>query len=155
MTNEELQEIRNRCEKATGEPWILLYFGRDDYIIQTAGEEDLEITGATVADYHFIADARQDVITLLDEIENIHSNQYTLNNNELEKIRNRCEKATGGKWTAYIEGRDIECGSSFIQTAGEDLEITGATVADYDFIAHARQDIILLLDEIEKLRSQL
>ena len=74
---------------------------------------------------------------------------------ELQEIRNRCEKATGGKWTAYIEGRDIECGSSFIQTAGEDLEIIGATVEDYDFIAHARQDIILLLDEIEKLRSQL
>ncbi|MDE6834254.1 MAG: hypothetical protein K2J39_08455 [Ruminococcus sp.] len=73
---------------------------------------------------------------------------------ELQEIRNRCEKATGGKWTAYIEGRDIECGSSFIQTAGEDLEITGATVEDYDFIAHAKQDIILLLDEIEKLRSQ-
>lgn len=74
---------------------------------------------------------------------------------ELQIIRDRCEKATGGKWVAYIEGRDIECGSSFIQTAGEDLEITGATVEDYDFIAHAKQDIILLLDEIERLRSHL
>ncbi|MDE6539385.1 MAG: hypothetical protein K2K66_04280 [Ruminococcus sp.] len=73
---------------------------------------------------------------------------------ELQIIRNRCEKATGGKWTAYIEGRDIECGSSFIQTAGEDLEITGATTEDYDFIAHARQDIITLLDEIERLRNK-
>lgn len=35
---------------------------------------------------------------------------------ELQIILNRCEKATGGKWVAYIEGRDIECGSSFIQT---------------------------------------
>ena len=77
-----------------------------------------------------------------------------MNDEELQAIRRRCEKATGGKWTAYIEGRDFECGSSFIQTAGEDLEITGATVADYDFIAHARQDIISLLDEIERLRSK-
>ncbi len=78
-----------------------------------------------------------------------------MNDNELKIIRNRCERATGGKWTAYIEGIDIECGSSFIQTAGNDLEIIGATVADYDFIAHAKQDIITLLDEIERLRSQL
>ncbi len=78
-----------------------------------------------------------------------------MSDEELQEIRNRCERATGGKWTAYIEGRDIECGSSFIQTAGDDLEIIGATVADYDFIAHAKQDIITLLDEIERLRSQL
>ncbi len=78
-----------------------------------------------------------------------------MNNEELQEIRNRCERSTGGKWTAYIEGRDIECGSSFIKTASDDLEIIGATVADYDFIAHAKQDIITLLDEIERLRSQL
>lgn len=77
-----------------------------------------------------------------------------MNDKELQAIRNRCESSTGGKWTAYIEGRDIECGSSFIQTSGNDLEIIGATVADYDFIAHARQDIISLLDEIERLRNK-
>lgn len=77
-----------------------------------------------------------------------------MNDKELEAIRSRCEKATGGPWISYIEGRDIECGSSFIQTAGDDLEITGATTADYDFIAHAKQDIITLLDEIERLRSK-
>ena len=77
-----------------------------------------------------------------------------MNDKELQTIRSRCEKATGGKWTAYIEGRNIECGSSFIQTADNDLEIIGATIADYDFIAHARQDIITLLDEIERLRSK-
>lgn len=78
-----------------------------------------------------------------------------MSDEELQEIRSRFENATGGKWTAYIEGRDIECGSSFIQTADYDLEIIGATVADYDFIAHAKQDIITLLDEIERLRSQL
>lgn len=78
-----------------------------------------------------------------------------MNDNELKIIRNRCKNATDGKWVAYIEGRDIECGSSFIMTAGNDLEITGATVADYDFIAHAKQDIITLLNEIDRLRSQL
>jgi hypothetical protein len=38
-------------------------------------------------------------------------------------------------------------------TRGEDIELTGATEADYDFIAHARQDIPRLLEEVEGLRK--
>jgi hypothetical protein len=30
---------------------------------------------------------------------------------------------------------------------GEDIELSGLTIADYEFIAHAREDIFLLLDE--------
>ena len=37
---------------------------------------------------------------------------------------------------------------------GEDSEMNGATIADYDFIANARQDIIRLIDEIRKLRRK-
>ena len=76
-----------------------------------------------------------------------------ISDNELLAIRERAEKATKGPWIAFVEGRDMECGSSFIQTQGEDIEVIGATEADFDFIAHARQDILNLLDEIEKLRS--
>jgi len=76
-----------------------------------------------------------------------------ISDNELLAIRERVEKATEGPWKAFVEGRDMECGSSFIQTQGEDIELIGATEADFDFIAHARQDILNLLDEIEKLRS--
>ena len=76
-----------------------------------------------------------------------------LSDKELSEIRKRAENATKGPWKAFVEGRDHECGSSFIQTQGEDIELTGAAEADYDFIAHARQDILILLDEIEKLRS--
>jgi len=32
-----------------------------------------------------------------------------------------------------------------------DIELLGGSVADQDFIAHARQDIPRLLDEIERL----
>jgi len=35
----------------------------------------------------------------------------------------------------------------------EDLRILGGTIADQVFIAHARQDIPLLLDEIERLQA--
>jgi hypothetical protein len=39
------------------------------------------------------------------------------------------------------------------ENRGADIEMSGATIADRDFIAHARQDIPRLLDEIENLRK--
>ncbi len=76
-----------------------------------------------------------------------------LSDNELSEIKKRAEKATKGPWKAYIEGRDMQSASSFIQTTGKDIELTDATEADYDFIANARQDIPKLLEEIERLRK--
>ena len=38
-------------------------------------------------------------------------------------------------------------------TDGEDIYLSGATEADQDFIAGARQDIPALIDEIRRLRS--
>lgn len=79
----------------------------------------------------------------------------------LVEIKKRCEAATTGPWISIIEGRDQPLGGdSFILRGAsdvrqEDLYLTGATVADQDFIAHARQDIPLLLDEIERLRDLL
>jgi hypothetical protein len=84
---------------------------------------------------------------------------------ELEAIKARCEATSVAPWVSFIEGRDCESGSSFIMTGihkgehiwgknrGEDLEIIGATTADLDFIAHARQDIPMLLEEIERLKK--
>lgn len=75
---------------------------------------------------------------------------------ELTAIRLRCEAATPGPWTSYVEGRDHDSGSDFIMTDGDDIELAGgATAADQDFIAHARQDIPRLLDEIERLQTKL
>ena len=76
-----------------------------------------------------------------------------ISDKELAEIKNRVENATQGPWKAFIEGRDMESASSFIQTADEDIELIGATEADYDFIANARQDIPRLLEEIERLRK--
>ncbi len=81
-------------------------------------------------------------------------------------IKNRLYLATGGNWFAIIEGRDQMGGSSFIMTnvenmddarspnRGEDIYLTGATNDDMDFIAHARQDIPMLLAEIERLKKR-
>ena len=80
-----------------------------------------------------------------------------MTNEQLEEIKERIKNATPGKWVSYIEGRDHTSGSDFIMTGvggerGPDIELTGATKADQDFIAHARQDIEILIAEIEKNR---
>jgi hypothetical protein len=79
---------------------------------------------------------------------------------ELEEIRIRSDAATRGPWESFVEGRDHLGGNSFIRTGGlddecPDIELVGATVADQDFIAHARQDIPRLLSEITTLRNRL
>lgn len=162
MNDKEIETIRNRCENATGGKWIAYIEGRDiecgSSFIQTAGEEDLEIDGSNDYDYDFIAHARQDIITLIDEIENLHSNRYTLNNDGLQRIRIRYEKANKELWIFLDENNNIECSTEndwdFIKPVGKDFKIYGATVADYEFISHSRQDIISLLDTIEILRSK-
>jgi hypothetical protein len=59
-----------------------------------------------------------------------------------------------------MEGRDHTSGSSFIMTGpqgsrGEDIELTGATDEDHDFIAEARQDVPRLIAEVRRLRAAL
>jgi hypothetical protein len=90
-----------------------------------------------------------------------------MTNEELDEIKSRYEATTIAPWVSFIEGRDCESGSSFImtgiakgeniwgETRGEDIYLTGATNADMDFIAHARQDIPQLLAEIERLKKLL
>lgn len=79
---------------------------------------------------------------------------------ELGEIKARCLAATAGPWASFIEGRDHEGGSSFIMVGDEgsradDIELTGATEADQDFIAHARQDVPALLEEVKRLKALL
>ena len=77
-----------------------------------------------------------------------------------KEIRARAKAARPGPWTAFVEGRDFDGGSSMIRIgegddSAEDLYLSGDSqavpAADYDFIAHARQDIDFLLDEVERL----
>jgi hypothetical protein len=84
---------------------------------------------------------------------------------QLQIIKDRCNATSIAPWVSFLEGRDHESGSSFIMTGvpkgediwqekrGEDLEISGATNADLDFIANARQDIPVLIAEIERLNK--
>jgi len=83
-----------------------------------------------------------------------------LRDSELEKIRKRCAAAAPGPWKSFVEGRDHTSGSNFIMigegaSRANDIELDGASAADQDFIAHARQDIPRLLAEIARLKRLL
>ena len=79
---------------------------------------------------------------------------------ELAEIAGRADAATAGPWRSFVEGRDHRSGSDFIRTGegearGADIELSGATVADQDFIASARRDVPRLVAEIRRLREQM
>ncbi|MCK9798329.1 hypothetical protein M1B34_11480 [Pseudomonas sp. MAFF 302030] len=81
-----------------------------------------------------------------------------MNRQQLDEMAACCERAAPGPWVLYVEGRDHESGSNFIRTAGlngEGLELSGASVADQGFIAHARQDLPALIAEVRRLRRLL
>jgi hypothetical protein len=75
---------------------------------------------------------------------------------DLQEIESRCLSATSGPWESYIVGRDTEAGLNCISTGhARLLEILGGSEADQDFIAHAREDIPVLIAEIRRLRASL
>jgi hypothetical protein len=83
-----------------------------------------------------------------------------ISDSELNRMQTRCDAARPGPWSSFIEGRDHVSGSDFIRIGekgvrGEDIEVSGATHADQDFIAHARQDVPRLLAEVVRLRRLL
>ena len=69
----------------------------------------------------------------------------------IDAIRDRLAAATAGPWLPYIEGKNHTSGSSFIRTASGGIELDGATDADIEFMAEARQDIPFLLDQLQRL----
>ena len=76
-----------------------------------------------------------------------------MNNADIKQIKERCERATKGPWISFVEGRDHTSGCNYIRTDGNDIELTGASIDDQDFIAHARQDVPALIDEICRLKK--
>ena len=89
-----------------------------------------------------------------------------LTDEELDVIATRATTATKGPWKAFVEGRDHWGGDNFIRTGGEDddgpdmyvrlyygVEPVPAPPSDLDFIAHSRQDVLSLVDEIRRLRA--
>ena len=85
---------------------------------------------------------------------------------ELDEIEMRCSQATPALWTSYWEGRDHLSAASFIMLHREgqqcDLYLTldctlnseAMRRSDQDFIAHAREDLPRLLEEVRRLRKE-
>jgi hypothetical protein len=68
LSEDEIAEMRLRCEQATPGPWKSYVEGRQemsgsDFI--ATGAEDIYLTGATTADQDFIAHARVDIPRLI------------------------------------------------------------------------------------------
>ena len=76
-----------------------------------------------------------------------------ISDQEFDRIEERARMAASGPWSSFVEGRDHTSGSSFIQTPASDIELLGASIADQNFIAHARDDIPRLLAEIRRFRN--
>ncbi|MBM0108572.1 hypothetical protein JM946_27885 [Steroidobacter sp. S1-65] len=81
---------------------------------------------------------------------------------DLDRIEARAAAATTGPWFSYVAGRDPEADGSFIELGRcnevgtfESIELVGATAADQDFIASARQDVPMLLRAVRCLRARL
>lgn len=79
-----------------------------------------------------------------------------LSDRDLELMHRRTEAASRGPWISYVVGRDMEAGLNCIEVGYYDvMEVLGATVADQDFIANAREDMPRLIREVRQLRAQL
>jgi hypothetical protein len=82
---------------------------------------------------------------------------------ELDAIEARVVAASTAPWQSFVEGRDHTSRDNFIRVGGLDdaepdmyvsRDSVPASVADQDFIAHARQDIPRLLAEVRRLRDR-
>ena len=75
-----------------------------------------------------------------------------ISEDELSRIEALSNAATPGPWRSFIEGRDHESGSDFIRTPSGDIELSGASRFDQDFIAAARSSVPSLVAEIRRLQ---
>ncbi len=78
-------------------------------------------------------------MTIMDENDGITGAEFA-------EIERRCVAASPGPWKAFLEGRDHMSGDSMIRVGDGDepdmyvsRDHAPASVADLDFIAHARQ----------------
>ena len=74
---------------------------------------------------------------------------------DLSAILARWEKTTPGPWVSFLEARDDYSGEDFIRTGGNDMYVANGTPDDQEFVAHAKQDVPRLVEEVRRLRTLL
>jgi hypothetical protein len=92
----------------------------------------------------------------------LHACMPEVTNEYLEEVQARSDAALPGPWRSFIEGRDHQSGSHFIQITPDRDDMPDLYLSwddrvfrgtDQDFIAHAREDVAILLAEVRRLRS--
>jgi hypothetical protein len=85
-----------------------------------------------------------------------------LSEDELDRIERLAQAATVGPWLSYIVDRDDGAGWNRVELgicndlgSFHSMELVGASIADQDFIASARQDVPRLVREVRALRALL
>lgn len=73
---------------------------------------------------------------------------------ELAAIRERCEAATPGPFDTYVHGDNAGYTVAKFGDNGQDVFWTFVKREDAEFVAHAREDVPALLDEIDRLRAE-
>ena len=82
--------------------------------------------------------------------------QPDLSERELEQMERRSQAASPAPWVSWVVGRDLEAGLNCIELGDcAAMEVIGASVADQDFIANAREDVPRLVTEVRQLRAEL
>ena len=92
---------------------------------------------------------------MANDISTSHDAGSALTDEELAALDAQAAAATAGPWESFVEGRDHTSGSNVIRTnhgEGPDIELSGATTADQDFISSARDAVPRLVAEIRRLR---
>jgi len=78
-----------------------------------------------------------------------------LDEGRLKEIAARADAAASGPWRSVLEGHDHSSGSSCIVTSKGGIDLDGASDADIEFMANARQDVPYLIAELQRLADVL
>lgn len=155
--HELLTNVRRRLAAASPAPWRVERTDDDPVFIRTGGTGRIflkrDSANADESDYAFVAAARNGLPALVEAAE---SGQRGVPDSELQALLRLADSATPGPWTPHIEDSGPIGGCSVIWVDGTNavpdlyvwLEDEIAPNGDVEFIAHARQDVPRLVDEL-------
>lgn len=84
----------------------------------------------------------------------MNQSEKPLTNDQLKTLEELHSETTKGPWESWVEGRDHDSGSNFIRTSGDDIELTGASQVDQDFIAKVHSYLPSLILELKSYRAK-
>src|SRR6266516_7184450 len=163
LRDDELAGIEARAQATSGDRWLLARDADGTAIVRIefgGGEAKVmrvmrDTAPASEDDVAFVAHARDDV----DHMVRAARGEAQLSAEDLRAVAARSDAASPGPWTAFIARHGGVGGSNVIWVSEKDDQPDlylwlGPKIApddDFEFIAHARQDIPRLLGELRKV----